>query len=230
MKIGGFQRTTLIDFPGKIASIVFTNGCNFRCPYCHNPELSVRPEEVENISESAIFEYLITRKGKIDGVVITGGEPTLQPGLLAFMRRIKAMGFLVKLDSNGTNPEILEKAVEEKLVDYIAMDIKAPLDKYEKIAKSKVNLDKIQKSIDFIMNSGIDYEFRTTIVENLLSKEDICEIGEKTIKGAKKYYLQNFIPTKAADPECLKDKSYTQPEMIAMSQDLKQFVGECDVR
>ncbi|HEC86320.1 MAG TPA: anaerobic ribonucleoside-triphosphate reductase activating protein, partial [Thermoplasmatales archaeon] len=139
MIIGGFQRFSLIDYPGKICAIIFTQGCNFRCPYCHNPEL-VNPKLFqEPIDENDIFRFLEMRKGKLDAVEITGGEPTLQPDLIEFMRKIKAMGFLIKLDTNGTNPEVVEKIIKNKLVDYIAMDVKAPLEKYEKVVRAKVD-------------------------------------------------------------------------------------------
>ncbi len=229
MFIGGFQKFSLIDYPGKICAIVFTQGCNFRCPYCHNPEL-VKPELFERpIPEEEILSFLKNRVGKLDAVEITGGEPTLQRDLLEFIKKIKDMGFLMKLDSNGTNPEILEKAIKEKIVDYLAMDVKAPLEKYSKVVGTKVDTKKIRQSIDLIMNSGIDYEFRTTIVRSLLSKEDIIGIG-KLIRGAKMYFLQKFIPTKTLDPNFLKETTYSSEELESLRKIISGFVERCEIR
>ena len=229
MFIGGFQKFSLIDYPGKICAIVFTQGCNFRCPYCHNPEL-VKPELFERpIPEEEILSFLKNRVGKLDAVEITGGEPTLQRDLLEFIKKIKDMGFLMKLDSNGTNPEILEKAIKEKIVDYLAMDVKAPLEKYSKVVGTKVDTKKIRQSIDLIMNSGIDYEFRTTIVRSLLSKEDIIGIG-KLIRGARMYFLQKFIPTKTLDPNFLKETTYSSEELESLRKIISGFVERCEIR
>ena len=189
-KIGGFQKSTLIDYPGKIAAIVFTQGCNFRCGYCHNPELLDLKSD-SKLSVQYILDFLKTRKGKLDGVVITGGEPTMQAGLYEFIKSVKSLGFLVKLDTNGSNPETIKKLVSDSLIDYIAMDIKAPLEKYKSIVGVGIDTDKIKQSIEIIMNSGIEYEFRTTVVKSLLSFDDILKMGEM-IKGADKYYLQKF--------------------------------------
>ena len=177
--INGLQKSTLIDFPKKIASIVFSQGCNFRCGYCHNPELLSLNIPKTQISTEEVLSFLKTRKGKLDGVVVTGGEPTLQSGLYNFIKEIKAMGFLVKLDSNGSNPKILEKLINDNLLDYIAMDIKAPLEKYSEITNVKVNTDNIQKSINLIMNSDVDYEFRTTVIKSQLSFDDFENIGKQ---------------------------------------------------
>ena len=230
MIIGGFQRFSLIDYPGKICAIIFTQGCNFRCPYCHNPEL-VNPKLFqEPIDEDDIFRFLEMRKGKLDAVEITGGEPTLQPDLIEFMRKIKAMGFLIKLDTNGTNPEVVEKIIKNKLVDYIAMDVKAPLEKYEKVVRAKVDKQKIKETISLIMNSHIDYEFRTTIIKNILTKEDIIDIA-KTIKGSKLYVLQKFIHSKILDPSLAKRaKTFSDAELEAIRSEAEKYVKECVIR
>ena len=154
MHIAGLQKSSLIDYPEKIACIVFTQSCNFRCGYCHNPELFEQRKPL--ISTEAFFEFLKTRQNKLDGVVITGGEPTLQKDLNEFISEIKNLGFLVKLDSNGTNPNIIENLINKNLIDYVAMDIKAPLNKYEQITNTKVNTENIKKSINLILNSNID--------------------------------------------------------------------------
>ena len=229
MLIGGLQKFSLIDYPGKICAIVFTQGCNFRCPYCYNIDL-VLPEHFKTpIPEEEIFSFLERRKGKLDAVEITGGEPTLQPDLLEFMGKIKRMGFLVKLDSNGTNPEVVEKAIRNKLVDYLAMDVKAPLDKYSSVVRVAVDADDIKRNIGLIMRSGIDYEFRTTVVKSLLAKSDIIKIG-KSIKGAKAYYLQRFVPSKTLDPKFSKETTYSDEEFEDIRRSLAKYVKKCFLR
>ena len=176
MLIGGFQKLSLIDFPEKISCIVFTVGCNFRCPFCYNLEL-VLPSKIPSqptISEKEIFDFLKKRKGKIDGVVITGGEPTLHPDLEEFVKKIKELGFLVKLDTNGYNPDVIYRLVKKNLLDYVAMDIKAPKEKYEFFSGIKLDLERIQASVDFLKKNYIDYEFRTTLAPGL-TKKDILE-------------------------------------------------------
>ncbi|MCD6399036.1 MAG: anaerobic ribonucleoside-triphosphate reductase activating protein [Candidatus Aenigmarchaeota archaeon] len=229
MIIGGFQKFSLIDYPGKICAIVFTRGCNFRCPYCHNPELVNTDLFLSSISEEKIFSFLEKRKGKLDAVEITGGEPTLQPDLIEFLGKIKDMGFLVKLDSNGTNPDIIEEVIKNKLVDYLAMDVKAPLEKYKEITCVDVDTHKIRSNIKLIMNSGIDYEFRTTIVKSLLSKEDIIKIGE-LIKGANLYILQKFVPSKTLNPDFVNETTYSDEEFTEMKNKMEKYVKRCIVR
>lgn len=199
MLISGVQKFTILDYPGKVAAIVFTPFCNFRCGYCHNSEF-VLPEKIEQIKDSFIpedifFNFLKTRIGLIDGVVVSGGEPTLQNDLKDFIKKVREMGFLIKLDSNGSNFNVLKDLVDEHLIDYIAMDVKTDLCNYKKISgyigEENELINNVKKSINLIMNSDIDYEFRTTIAKNFLSKEEIINIGGM-INGAKKYALQNF--------------------------------------
>lgn len=227
MLLGGLQKFSLIDYPGKMCAIVFTAGCNFRCGYCHNPELVKNPRGL--IEEKEFFDFLKKRQGQLEAVTITGGEPTLHFDLVEFIEKTKKLGFLVKLDSNGTNPNVLKKIIEKKVVDYLAMDIKGPLNKYQEITNSTIDTDKIQQSIKLIRESGIDYEFRTTVVESQLSREDILTIG-KLIKGAKRYYLQKFIPTKTVNPEFMKAKTYSEKEFARMQGELKEWVEKCEVR
>ena len=192
MIIKGLQKLTLLDYPEKTACTVFTGGCNFRCPFCHNASL-VTNINSDEISESEFFSFLNKRKNVLQGVCITGGEPTLMPDLHEFISKIKSLGFLVKLDSNGYRPDVLKSLVKDKLIDYIAMDIKNCESKYPlTIDIPDLDITKIKESINFIMNCGIDYEFRTTIVKELHSTQDIEEIG-LLIKDCKKYYLQSFI-------------------------------------
>lgn len=228
MIIGGFQKFSLIDYPEKISAIIFTQGCNFRCPYCHNPEL-VLPEKYSNpIPEEEILSFLDSRRGKLDAVVITGGEPLLQKDLFDFIEKVKDMGFLVKLDTNGSMPEVLKEAIEIG-VDYIAMDVKAPLEKYREVVRAEVNEEKIKSSIEIIMHAGIEYEFRTTVVKSLLSKEDILKIG-MLINGARLYVLQKFIPSKLVDPKFMKEETYSDEEFEEMKEELKRYVKECIIR
>lgn len=221
MKIGGFQKTSLIDYPDKISAIVFTQGCNFRCGYCHNPELIKTDGSL--IEESFVLDFLESRIGKLDAVVITGGEPTLQNDLIEFIKQIKNMNYLVKLDTNGTSPEIILRLLNEKLIDYIAMDIKAPLNKYADIVNLKINVDSVIKSINLIINSNIDYEFRTTVVKSQLNIKDFEEIGI-LIKEAKNYYLQEFVPSKTLIPNFLNEKSYTTEEFKKIKKILSKYI------
>jgi pyruvate formate lyase activating enzyme len=196
MIIGGLQKVTLVDYPGKLACTVFITGCNFRCPFCYSKEL-VLPERIKDhpqILEESFFDFLKERKGFLEGCVLCGGEPTVcGDELVEFARKIKDLGFFVKLDTNGTNPEVIKKMIEEKVVDYIAMDIKAPLEKekYNLASGSQIDLEKIKESISLIKNSNIDYEFRTTVVPGIHSREDIIQMAND-IAPAKKYFLQNF--------------------------------------
>jgi len=229
MLIGGLQKFSLIDYPGKICAIIFTQGCNFKCGYCHNPELVQADQFISPLPEEEVFSFLKTRKNKLDAVSITGGEPTLQPDLVQFIQQLKKIGFLVKLDSNGTRPEILSKLIKENLLDYIAMDIKGPLDKYEEIVGAKLNLKNIQQSIKMIMNSDIDYEFRTTIVKSQLNPAEIKKIVQ-LIHGAKLYIMQKFVATKANDPKFLKAKTYTDQEFTELKKELLEYVQDCQIR
>jgi pyruvate formate lyase activating enzyme len=206
MLLAGFQKMTLIDYPGKIATTVFTVGCNFRCPFCHNPELvEPAPDAIKTFEkgEKTFFEFLEKRKGKLDGVCITGGEPTIHRDIIMFIRRIKKMGFLVKLDSNGTNPDVLSAIFQEGLVDFVAMDIKNSLGRYGETVGAMVDTGRIEKSVRLIMESGVDYEFRTTVVPGIHSEADFDGIA-RLIKGARAYYLQEFRDMTILDPK-LKD-------------------------
>jgi pyruvate formate lyase activating enzyme len=230
MNIGGFQKVTLIDYPGKIAATVFTVGCNFLCPYCHNSEL-VDSEKIKNqprINESEIFKFLATRQGLLEGVCITGGEPTLQNDLPAFIKQIKDLGFFVKLDTNGSNPQMLASLLEAKLVDFVAMDIKAPLEKYKKVVGSGINLEDIQRSVDLVRQAP-DYEFRTTVLPALHTRRDILSIG-RWLQGSKKYYLQQFKPNKTLNSAFEKEKSFEWEKIASLCTILKIFFDQCEIR
>lgn len=230
MLIGGVQRFTLIDFPGKVACIVFTQGCNFRCPYCYNRSLVLPEEFGEPLPEEVFFKFLSKRRGLLDGVVITGGEPTVQPDLPEFVEKVKSMGFLVKLDTNGSHPEIVKPLIEEGLLDYVAMDVKAPIRKYREVVRVEFELGNVVRSIELLMSSGIDYEFRTTVVKELLSPGDILEIGE-LIKGAKRYALQRFLVTDTLlDPSFKEKHTYTEEELEELARKLRKYIEEVLVR
>lgn len=191
MIIGGFQKMTVLDFPGKVACTIFAHGCNFKCPFCHNARLVI--EEADLFDEEEILSYINKRKGILDGVVISGGEPMLQSDLFDFMKRVKDRGLLIKLDTNGYFPAKLKEAIDLGLVDYVAMDIKNCREKYALTANVKdLDVSKIDESIKLLMSSGVDYEFRTTVTRELHTPQDFERIGE-WIKGAKRYYIQNFV-------------------------------------
>lgn len=189
----GLQKLTLLDFPGKVACTLFTKGCNFRCPFCHNASLVVRTEEQRMYDNAEILAFLKKRVGILDGVAITGGEPTLMSGLYDFIKSVKEMGYAVKLDTNGTRPEVLKKLVLDGLVDYVAMDIKNSPEKYAYTSglPSNYDLSKIEESIRFLMDGHVDFEFRTTVAKPFHTEEDFVKIGE-WIKGSEKYFLQQF--------------------------------------
>jgi len=229
MIIGGIQKFSLIDYPGKTCAIIFTRGCNFRCRYCHNPELVIPEKYAPEIPLSQIYDFLESRRDKLDAVCITGGEPTQHTDLIEMLKIIKSLGFLIKLDSNGSRPEMLKKIISKKLVDYLDMDIKAPLEDDSKIMGWPVPIEKLKKSIELIMNSGVDYEFRTTIVKCLTSKDDLRKIT-KTIQDAKKYFLQKFIPTKMNDSHLKDESSYSDKEFQELALELMDYVKYCGVR
>ncbi len=199
MRIGGFQKLTLIDYPGKIATTVFTIGCSFKCPFCHNPELVIKSEFLpwEGVEEE-FFQHLEKRKGKLDGVCITGGEPTIQPDIIEFIKKIKDMGYLVKLDTNGTQPDVLKKLYDLKLLDFVATDIKNAPDRYDDTVGLKANIENVKKSVAMIMKSGLPYEFRTTVVPGIHTEKDFDAVAD-WIDGADAYYLQEYRSGKTID-------------------------------
>ena len=231
MKIGGLQELTLVDFPGKVAATVFLIGCNFRCPYCQNPELvdPLKALKQAQIKESDFFKFLDKRKDFLDGVCITGGEPTIQKDLVNFIRKIKNKGFLVKLDTNGSNQAVLEKLLDAGLLDFVSMDIKSSPANYNKAAGTKVDLKKIKKSINLIKNSGIDYEFRITVVPTVVGKKDIEEIA-KWLKGVKKFALQQFRNKKVLDKRFEKISSYSDKVFDDFQKILEKSIGKVELR
>lgn len=209
MIFNGFIKTDLVNYPGKVAAAVFTGGCNFRCPYCHNPQL-VNRTSMEEYPESVVLNYLNSNRIYIDGLVVSGGEPTLQSELPAFLKKVKDMGYSVKLDTNGSNPDALEHILANSLADYVAMDLKAPLGKYRLMGFTDTN--KIRKSMEILRNSSIPYEFRTTCPRELLSPSDIREVG-KLIQINEIWHLNPFNPRITLDPSCNRYTSYTETEL-----------------
>jgi pyruvate formate lyase activating enzyme len=250
MFIGGLERLTLIDYPDKLACTVFLTGCNFRCPWCYSPEL-VLTERIEiqpKMSEKEFFKFLSERRNLLEGCVVCGGEPTIHKDLRRFIKKIKRMGYAVKLDTNGFNPEVLRNLIYEKLIDYVAMDIKAPLGfksripnfksqtnskfqipKYNKAAGVKVNLKDIKKSIEILKSSGIDYEFRTTVVPGIHTKKDILAIA-KEISPAKRYYLQNFRGEKNLDPKFEEISPYPNGYILNIIKKISSSFEVCEIR
>lgn len=227
MRICGLQKLTLLDFPKKTACTVFLGGCNFRCPFCHNGNLAEGILD-NQIPEDELFSFLKKRSGLLDGVCITGGEPTLNPDLEDFIKEIKSFGYSVKLDSNGTNPKLLKSLLEKNLIDYIAMDIKNSKDSYpETCGVENLNIKDIEESVEIIKNSGIDYEFRTTVVSQFHTTEEIEKMG-KWLKGAKKYFLQSF-----RDSEFVLKKGLTAPkkeELESYRDLLTGYIDFVDIR
>lgn len=228
MRIKGFTGTTLIDYPGKVASIVFTEGCSFRCPFCHNPELT-KVSEQGSLCADKILDKLSSRRGFIDGVQISGGEPLLNSGLPDFIKSVKSMGLAVKLDTNGYHPELLKKLLDSGNLDYVAMDIKSSSSKYAKAAGVSVDFSRIKESVSKIMESELSYEFRTTAVPGIVASDDIVEIGEM-IEGANGYYIQQFVPEKTLNPEFSDLAPYKISVLEEMKMLAEQYVSQVYIR
>lgn len=234
LHIKGFIPTSLLDWDGKIVSTLYTPYCNFRCPYCQNGGLILDPDELETIPWAVIKEHLVKNKGWVDGVCLTGGEPCIFHDLPQFIREVRALGVLVKLDTNGSFPKMLERLFQTKLVNYVALDIKASLDAcaYARSVeiKSAHLVERVTQSIRLLMNSGVDYEFRTTVVPSLHTMEDIENIA-KSIKGAKKYALQNFSNQgEILTEEFKKLKPYPIEKLEEMQKRVSSYVDKCVVR
>ncbi len=236
MIIGGLQKFSLLDYPGFPAAIVFTQGCNFRCQFCYNPML-VGPEARRRkdkkgypLSEDSLFVFLRRRAGKLDAVVITGGEPTIHTDLPDFISRVRELGYKIKLDTNGTNHDMLAGLIKNKALDYIAMDVKGPANKYETITGTQPDLNNIGKSVKILIESGLPHEFRTTVVPGLISENDIAAAG-KMITGADKWFLQRFrSDTALVNRELETVDSYDDEMMEKMRKIGEKFVKRCEVR
>ncbi len=226
MKIAGLIKTSLIDYPGEVAAVVFTQGCNFRCGFCHNPDLI--PIAEGKITETEVLAFLASRKGKLDGVVITGGEPTLQSDSPDFTKKIKDLGLKVKLDTNGSNPKMLGGLIKGKLVDYVAMDIKNSPDKYQETCGMAFN-GNIKESIELIKESGLDYEFRTTVLPKYHNLADFEELG-KAIMSAKKYVVQGFRNEITFDKGLKNTSKFAQEDLLKIKKIMQKYVKEVEIR
>lgn len=193
MHIKAFLPASLIEYPGHIADVVYVGACNFRCPYCYNVDLVLRPQQLPDIELACVLQRLEARRGFVDGLAITGGEPTVQSGLIAFLADVRQLGLSVKLDTNGYRPDVLQECLERRWVDYVAMDIKTSLARYEPVAGVAVDPKRLQRSMELLLRSEIDYEFRTTVVPGLVNLQDVKAIVD-LIAGARRYYLQCFRP------------------------------------
>lgn len=237
--IRGLQKTTLIDYPGKIACTIFFSGCNFRCPFCHNKDLVLESKSLPQFSEEEILNFLKSRQGILEGVVLTGGEPTLYPNLKVFIKKIKNLGFLVKLDTNGTNQKILKDLAKKNLVDYIAMDFKAPIEKYGKAVGVKVKKKEILESMKFLISGKVAYEFRTTVVPTIHQESDLLKMA-KEIRAAVKqgnnltmnlnWFLQQFRPGRCLDPKFNKLTPYPKSFYEKILPKLRQIISNTFIR
>jgi pyruvate formate lyase activating enzyme len=229
MDIGGLQKVSLSDYPGQICAVVFTRGCNFRCPFCHNPELVEPGHYAPSLHEAAVFSFLEQRRGRLDAVTVTGGEPTLQPDLPRALGQLKDMGYLVKLDTNGSRPAVVEHLLREGLVDYVAMDIKGPLDKYAAITRWEGSGEEIRQSIAAIMTGRVAYEFRTTVVKSLLTPEDLLAAA-RLVRHARRYVLQRFVPAGILDRELLSHASFSEEEFAVLRREVQKEVDTVTIR
>ncbi len=229
MDIKGIQKTSMIDYPGKMSAIIFLPKCTFRCGFCHNVDLVTGWEKLDTIDEREALNFLKDRKKWLDGIVITGGEPTVHRDLPDFIRKVKELGYLVKLDTNGSNPYMLEDLIKEGLIDYIAMDIKGPKERYDEICRVKVNIKLIEMSVERIRESGLDYEFRTTAVPGLITVEDIAKIGE-WMKGSRLYCIQQFRPMRTLDGSLQNSRPYKPEELQKMAEVAGPFFDKVEIR
>lgn len=231
MLISGLVKSSLIDYPSEIAAVVFTTGCNFRCPFCHNP-VAVLPEKYTLISQEYVLEFLEKREHKLDGVVISGGEPTIQKDLAEFIQSVKEMGYKIKLDTNGSNPKVLEKLLQKGFLDYIAMDIKAPLKKYKTVTNSNINTELIIQSMKLIKNSGVNFEYRTTAVPCLHSVDDFYEIKTmfEEYGFPMHYYIQNFSSKVTLDEKLNGQKPFNDKQNQEIVSIFKNTPCVCIIR
>lgn len=228
MKIGGFQKTSLLDYPGILSAIIWTAGCNFRCPFCYNKQLVLGKTEI--ISEETILSFLEKRRDVLEGLSISGGEPLLQENIVDFTEKVKKLNYLIKIDTNGAFPERLKELIDKKLVDYVSMDVKAPKKKYVQLAGVKTDISKIEQSIDLIKNEAPDYEFKTTVVPGMLNKKDIVEIA-KWLEESKQFYLQQFKSDSPLISSKLNDVvPYSKEELNEILQEIKPFFKNCSLR
>ncbi len=227
MKIGGIQKTSLIDYPDRVCAVFFASGCNFRCPYCYNPEIVFNKTKL--IQEKYIKSFLKKRKNYLDAILLSGGEITIQPDFVDFVKKIKSYGYLIGIETNGSNPDAIKELIDNKLIDFIAMDIKSDLETYEKAAGVKPDKEKIKKSVELIKNSNINYEFRTTIVPELFDEETAIKIG-KWLKKSKRYVLQQFRNEKEMIDKSFKGKKpYSVDKLKKFKKILEPYIEDVKI-
>ncbi len=233
MEFKGFIKTSVIEYPGKIVSLVFVGGCNFRCPFCQNPDLVLDSRSLPSTGEKEVIDHLLSKRKWLDGLVITGGEPMLEKDLPNFLSKIKKEGFLVEIETNGTNPGMLRDLVKRSLVDYLALDIKAPFEweKYRKVAGIVDDnlFGKVKESVKILLSSNIDYELRTTVVPGLVDQEDLISIA-RSFESVKKYVLQQFVPKITLDKQYEKIKPYSKDKLEEMKEKIADYVEFCEIR
>lgn len=229
IEIKGFMKTSMLDYPGKLSACIFLSKCNFRCPYCHNVELVNDDVRLIPFETEKVFDYLDKKKKWMDGVVISGGEPTLHKDLPDLCKKIKDLGYSIKLDTNGTNPKMLKELIDNKLVDYVAIDIKSSKKKYDTATNVKSDITSVEASVKLLMDSSVDYEFRSTVLPGIIDIEDMKDIG-KWINGAKRYYIQQFIPIKTLNESFMEKDSHTHATLHEMKKIMDEYVELCEIR
>ena len=229
LPIKALRKVSAIDYPGRLATTVFVGGCNFRCPYCYNAELVLNPDGIPNIPEQEVLALLSERVGFIDGVCMGGGEPTIHPELPGFLEKVKEMGLLVKLDTNGSRPDVVEKLIERGLVDYVAMDFKTSPENYSRAVGVEAPMDAIMRCVEVLRSSEIEYEFRTTVVPGIVGKDDLRRIGE-VLGGSRLYVIQQFRPWRTLDPNMSSVTPYTEEELKEFAEAVKPFFERVVVR
>jgi len=229
MNIKGFQGTSLLDYPGHIASIVFFGGCNLTCPFCHNPSLVLEPQNFPSIPPHELLEELEERRTFIDGVVISGGEPTASPDIIPFLEGVKSLGFSVKLDTNGLLPRVLHEVLSKQLADYVALDVKTSPERYGELHSKPVDISALKESVGVLLSSSVEYEFRTTCVPAYVTREDVLKMGD-VLCGGRLWVFQQFVPSHALDEGLHGIDPYRADEVEALAEPAKDYVREVRFR
>lgn len=230
MNIRGLFKTSLVDYPGRVSAVIFTGGCNLRCGYCHNPDLALNSPALELIDESEVIAFLKKRGKLLDGITVSGGEPSMDRGLIPFLEKVKSLGLSVKLDTNGFFPRVISDCIEKKLIDYTAVDVKTSPEKYPSLTGKDVSFNEILNTLEIVKNSAIDYEIRTTCVPGFVTVDDIKKIGE-SVGRVKKYYLQQFVNTNILLDSGIKMLvPYTADFLNELKAEAEKFSGFCSIR
>ena len=229
MPVVGYRRLSLEDYPGRLCATAYVAGCNFRCPYCTNVDLVLNHLGLREIPEAEVLNHLYRVRGYLSGLCLSGGEPTLHNGLLPFVYKVKSLGYGVKIDSNGTRPRRLRKLMEERLIDYVTLDVKAPLDRYSEVVRAKVDVKSVEESIRLLRRGGVDHEFRTTAIPGLIGGEELEEIA-KTLVGSKRFVIQRWRPGETMCPDFSGVEPYSVREMEGFMERVRHYFSDCVVR